>query len=111
MSQTAFSSSLQISTLPAQFGHVMYSGLGRRNFLIPGHDSELGLSNTFHLHFYASFSPFTLIVSWLKGTLFPEISRASLTRRVKPKQHGTSMVTILMLCMLETRKISANLFL
>ncbi|MEJ2126515.1 MAG: hypothetical protein P8X84_03230 [Candidatus Bathyarchaeota archaeon] len=39
MSHSAVSSSVQISTLPAQLGHWMYSGLGRRKFLIPGHDS------------------------------------------------------------------------
>ena len=47
MSQIPVSSSLHISTLPAQLGHGKYSGLGRRNFLMPGHDSELELVTFF----------------------------------------------------------------
>jgi len=77
MSQTALFSSLQISTLPAQFGHIIYSGLGRRNFLIPGHDSELGVAKFFSSPVYAIFSPFILIVSCLTGIFFPESSKAS----------------------------------
>jgi hypothetical protein len=49
MSHVAVSSSLQSSTLPAQLGHWIYSGFGRRNFLMPGHDSALEPSNFFIL--------------------------------------------------------------
>ena len=47
VSHTPVSSSLQISTLPPQWGHGKYSGLGRRNFFIPGHDSALEPSKHF----------------------------------------------------------------
>ena len=110
MSHSAVSSSVQISTLPAQLGHWIYSGLGRRKVLIPGHDSGLRFSNLFHLPFY-NFSPLTLIVTCLKGTCLPESSIASSTTRFRPKQHGTSMFTTVTLLMSAVRNIAANLFL
>jgi hypothetical protein len=110
VSHTPVSSSLQISTLPPQSGHGKYSGLGRRNFLMPGHVA-FELVNFYSSPYYEIFSPLMLIVSCLKGTFFPESSRASWTRRFKPKQHGTSMFTTVTLLMLDMRKISASLFL
>ncbi len=110
MSHSAVSSSVQISTLPAQLGHWIYSGLGRRKFLIPGHDSGLRFS-IFSSPSYDSFSPLTLMVSCFKGTCFPESSIASWTTSFNPKQHGTSMFTTVTLLMSAVRNISANLFL
>lgn len=107
VSHMPVSSSVQISALPPQWGHGKYSGLGRRNFLMPGHVAALKLFKfpsplTFY---YDNFSPFMLIVSCLNGIFFPESSTASWTKRCKPKQHGTSMLTTVTLFMLDILNI------
>jgi hypothetical protein len=130
VSHVPTSSSLQISTFPPQLGHGKYSGTGRTNFLMPGQVSKFDLNNIFHLSkcnvsvaagvtlpvdtflfIHVILFPFMLIVSCLKDVAFPEESKASLTRRYRPKQHGTSMLITVTLLMLFRLNISVSFFL
>jgi hypothetical protein len=77
MSHIPVSSSLQISTLPPQWGHGKYSGLGRRNFRMPGHVAALKLvnfSSSLPLHFITLiFLPLCLLFPASREPFFPKV--------------------------------------
>jgi hypothetical protein len=77
VSHTPVSSSLQISTLPPQFGHGKYAGTGRRNFFMPGHVSAFELFNFYsslHVNLFTRFFlPLCLLFLASKESSFPKV--------------------------------------